>query len=67
MTQQAEIFEGEDLILTVAEVAARLKVIEETVLRLLRAGELKGFKVGAAWRIYAADLDTYITDHANWR
>lgn len=55
-----------DQVLTVSEVAARLKVVEETVLRLLRAGDLRGFKVGAAWRVYESDLEAFIAANANW-
>jgi len=40
-----------DRLLTVAEVAAFLRVSERTVYRLLEAGVLPGFKVGARWRV----------------
>ncbi len=36
---------------TVEEVAESLKVHTRTVYRMLERGELRGFKVGAAWRI----------------
>ena len=65
MTQEAHA--TEDAILTTSEVALRVRVIEETVLRLLRAGDLRGFKVGASWRIYESDLEDYIRTHANWQ
>ena len=38
-------------LLTPGEVAEILRVSEETVLRMLRAGELRGIKVGRQWRI----------------
>lgn len=37
--------------LTVKQVSAVLSVHPETVKRLLRAGKLKGFKVGKDWRV----------------
>jgi excisionase family DNA binding protein len=45
-----------DEVLTVEDVAARLKVHPETVRRWLRAGTLRGFRLGSgtgasAWRI----------------
>jgi excisionase family DNA binding protein len=46
--------------LTLEEVANRLRVSERTVLRLLEARELKGYKVRRVWRIEPADLDNYI-------
>lgn len=47
-------------ILTVAEVADRLRVSHLTVYRLIRAGKMSAFKVGQLWRIAEHDLDTYI-------
>jgi excisionase family DNA binding protein len=52
-------------ILTPKEVAKELKVGEMTILRLLRAGELGGFKVGASWRILRSDLDAYVSQRHN--
>jgi len=46
-----------DEVLTVAQVAKRLKVHPETVRRWIRRGLLRAFKVGARqWRIREADL-----------
>lgn len=64
---QAEVAHSvDDPLLTTSDVARRLKVIDETVLRLLRAGDLRGFKVGAAWRVYQSDLENFIEANANW-
>jgi excisionase family DNA binding protein len=50
-------------VLRVPEVAKRFDVHEETVLRWLRAGRLKGFRPGgkkAVRRVDKADLDAFI-------
>jgi len=47
-------------LLTPEEVAERLALSPFTVGAMLRAGKLPGQKVGALWRIRAADLDAYI-------
>jgi len=49
----------EDL-LTVKEVAAKLKVTERAVLDWLRAGQLRGLRAGKKWRIREADLDAFL-------
>ncbi len=53
---------SEDL-LTVEEVARRLHVSAYTVREWLRAGKLKGYKLGptkAGWRVRAPDLDAFV-------
>ena len=45
---------------TVQEVAKHLKVTEITIYRLLKKGEIIGYKVGDSWRIDEKDLKTYI-------
>ena len=51
-----------DELLTVAQVAARLKVNPETVRRWLRAGQLRGILLGdrAGWRISESELATFL-------
>ena len=47
---------------TVPEVAAHLQVSERTVLNWLRAGKLRGYRLGgpkAGWRIEVADLEQF--------
>jgi excisionase family DNA binding protein len=44
----------------VREVAARLGVTVETVLKQLHDGTLKGFRVGRAWRITDAALNEFM-------
>jgi excisionase family DNA binding protein len=49
-----------DVILTVAEVAAILKVSERAVQDLLLRKVLVGFRVGKLWRVKQSELDAYI-------
>jgi len=52
-----------DELLTVEEVAARLKVHPETVRRHLKAGTIKGHRLGSkrlGWRIAASELDRFV-------
>ena len=42
---------------TVAKVLGKSRL---TIIRWLRLGVLKGFKVGRAWRVKPADLDAFI-------
>jgi excisionase family DNA binding protein len=46
--------------LTPAEVAVRLQVSVDTVMRQLRAGALPGRHVGRQWRVHPAELDAYL-------
>lgn len=50
-----------DEILTVNEVAARLKIHIKTVYSMINRGDLKGFKIGQGnWRFRKVDLDQLI-------
>lgn len=44
------------MVLTVSEVAADLKVREETVYKLIQSGRLRAFKVGNRFRVNQEDL-----------
>jgi len=46
--------------LTVEQVAAILQVHWQTILRYIRRGDLKAFKIGKAYRIGSDDLDRFI-------
>ena len=46
--------------LTVSDVARRLNVKSNTVRRLIKEGELIGFKVGLQWRVEERDLNAYV-------
>lgn len=54
-------------LLTVPEVAGRMKCSERFVLDELRRKNLRGSRLGAGWRVDEADLDTYIQAKANVR
>jgi excisionase family DNA binding protein len=52
-----------DRLLTVSEVAERLRLNPETIRRMLRDGRLIGFRIGAdsaGWRVTEADLNAFI-------
>ena len=54
-------------ILTVREAADYLRISEDTVRRLLRAGRLPGRKVGLRqWRIRRVDLDEFLGPLPSW-
>jgi excisionase family DNA binding protein len=46
--------------LTVAEVAAQLRVSTMTVYRLLKAGQLASVRVGKSYRVREEDVDRYL-------
>jgi len=52
----------EDRWLTVADIAERLKVHEQTVRRWLRTGDLPGRALGrkAGWRVRESDLEAFM-------
>jgi excisionase family DNA binding protein len=47
-------------VLTVSEVAEILRVHSTTIYRLVKRGELPGFKLGGNWRINRASLDLWL-------
>lgn len=47
--------------LTVAEAAEILKVKHNTIRDWLKAGKLRGSKIGRLWRIRQADIDEFVT------
>ena len=49
--------------LTVAEVAAILRVSTMTVYRLIKAGELPSVRVGKSYRLREDDVDAYVAHH----
>lgn len=48
--------------LTVAEVAAQLRVSNMTVYRLIGAGQLPAVRVGKSYRLREDDVDKYLAD-----
>ncbi len=53
MTQSSDL-------LTVKEVAERLRVSQPTILRMIDDGELPAIRVRNQWRIRRSDLDDYL-------
>lgn len=51
--------------LTVHEVADRMKVTPRTVGDWIRSGKLRAIKVGRDWRIAVRDLEAFADAHAN--
>jgi len=51
-----------DKLLTVKEVADRLRVNDMTVTRYLRDGILKGFKLRRVWRIWESELEKFLKE-----
>ena len=49
-----------DDIFTVKEVAAYLKLTENTAYRLAAEGKLPGFKIGGSWRFKISDIKEWI-------
>jgi excisionase family DNA binding protein len=45
---------------TVAEVAAQLRVSNMTVYRLVQAGQLPAVRIGRSYRIHEEDVDKYL-------
>lgn len=62
MTRQKLIYDTRQLpvVLTVERAAQLLDVTPACVRKMLREGELKGFKAGKGWRILKADAMAFI-------
>ena len=55
----------EERLLTVKEVAAQLRVHENTVLSWLKRGQLRGSRLGgtkSGWRIRASEIDRFLQE-----
>lgn len=50
------------VIFTLDELAAYLKVGKRTLYRLARTGKIPAFKAGAAWRFRQSEIDQWIND-----
>lgn len=48
-------------VLTISEVAELLPLHPTTIYRLVKRGELPGFKIGNNWRINRASLDVWLS------
>jgi len=56
-----------DVLLTVEEVAQRLRYRPATIQGWLRQGKLRGRKVGKEWRVSQADLEMWLAQGAEHR
>ena len=45
---------------TVDDLVAMFDVHPETIRRMLKSGELKGFKMGKGWRITEEEVERYV-------
>lgn len=52
----------EQMFYTVKEVAVIVSLTEETVREKLRAGIIKGVKIGKGWRVSEKNLKEYLKD-----
>ncbi len=53
-----------DRLLTVAEVAATMRVSNMTVYRLIKGGDLPALRVGKNYRIRESDVDVFLSDRS---
>ena len=51
--------------LTVAEVAALMRVSTMTVYRLIKAGDMAAVRVGKSYRVREDDVDRYLSSRYN--
>ena len=53
-----------DRIMTVAELSEYLRVHPSTIYKLLRSGDLPGFRVGSDWRFNTELIDRWCIEHS---
>lgn len=58
----AEQMEKAKAVLTIGEVAEMLRVHPTTVYRLLKRGDIPGFKIGGNWRVSVNALDRWMSE-----
>jgi excisionase family DNA binding protein len=58
----AEQMEKAKAVLTIGEVAEMLRVHPTTVYRLLKRGDIPGFKIGGNWRVSVIALDRWMSE-----
>lgn len=51
--------------LSVADLAEAWSTSTQVVRRLLKDGELCGFKIGRSWRVFPADAERYVSSRTN--
>jgi excisionase family DNA binding protein len=58
----AEQMEDNRAVLTIGEVAEMLRVHPTTVYRLLKRGDIPGFKIGGNWRVSVNAFDRWMSE-----
>jgi excisionase family DNA binding protein len=58
----AEQMEKAKAVLTIGEVAEMLRVHPTTVYRLLKRGDIPGFKIGGNWRVSVNALNRWMSE-----
>ena len=58
----AEQMKKDRAVLTIGEVAELLRVHPMTVYRLLKRGDIPGFKIGGNWRVSVNALDRWMSE-----
>ncbi len=58
---------SETQVLTLAEVAALLRVPKSTVYKLAQNGTVPAFKVGKHWRFLLRDIEGWLGSHGSMR
>ena len=58
----AEQMEKAKAVLTIGEVAEMLRIHPTTVYRLLKRGDIPGFKIGGNWRVSISALDQWMSE-----
>ena len=61
MTKRTRPWQAGDRLLTVAEVAATMRVSNMTVYRLIKSGDLPALRVGKNYRVRESDMDAYLS------
>lgn len=54
-----------DELLTIKEVAEKLKMHPDTIKRMLIAGKMPGYKIEGSWRVKLNELEKWIEDRKN--
>ncbi len=62
MSTPSRALETADRLLTIQDVADRLRVNAKTVRRWIESGELSAFKLGRQWRISERDLRRFLNE-----
>jgi excisionase family DNA binding protein len=64
MTKEAKHDQFPGRIMTVAELSEYLRVHPSTIYKLLRSGDLPGFRVGSDWRFNTELIDRWCIEHS---